>query len=291
VLVDPAPPCQQHVLGDRQRLKQVLLNLLSNAVKYNRAGGSVQLACQQVAGERLQIRVTDTGLGITPEAQQRLFVPFERLSLEQTSIEGSGLGLPLSQRLAEAMGGSLGMVSTVGQGSSFWVELPLADSPAEGAQRQQLPAWSQPSQPPPHGPTLTVLYVEDNLPNLQLVERVLSRRPGVKLITAMRPQLGLDLAEHHQLDLVLLDLQLPDMPGIEVLRRLRTNPRTTRIPVVVLSADARPNFITQVLKEGARAFLTKPLDVNELLALVDTIAAEHERAGSTSTSSFRTTIG
>ena len=160
VLVDPAPPCQQHVLADRQRLKQVLLNLLSNAVKYNRAGGSVQLACQRVAGDRLQVRVTDTGLGITPEAQQRLFVPFERLSLEQTAVEGSGLGLALSQRLAEAMGGTLGLVSTVGQGSSFWVELPLADAPDEGAQRQQLPARSQPSQPPPLSPTLTVLYIE-----------------------------------------------------------------------------------------------------------------------------------
>ena len=129
-----------------------------------------------------------------------------------------------------------------------------------------------------------MLYIEDNLPNLQLVERVLSRRPGTKLIPAMRPQLGLDLAEHHHPDLVLLDLQLPDLPGIEVLRRLRTNPNTTDVPVVVLSADARPSLITQLLAEGARAFLTKPLDVNELLALLDTIAAEHQQARSASTS-------
>ncbi len=290
LLASPTPSCATHILGDRQRLKQIVLNLLSNAVKYNREGGSVHLACDQVDGGRLRIKVTDTGPGIPPEAIQRLFVPFERLSDEQGSIEGTGLGLPLSKRLAEAMGGTLQVESAVDRGSTFWVELPLTEGPVQRADRQQQKEASPApvEQPDRAGPGLTVLYIEDNLSNLQLVERVLSRRQGVKLISAMRPQLGLDLAGEHQPDLVLLDLHLPDMPGQEVLRRLRSNPKLAEIPVVVLSADARPSLIEQLLQQGARAFLTKPLDVKELLGLLDDVAAGRKRADApdpTSTSS------
>ena len=133
------------------------------------------------------------------------------------------------------------------------------------------------NEPEPSAP-LTVLYIEDNLSNLQLVERVLSRRPGVRLISAMRPQLGLELAAEHDPDLILLDLHLPDMPGQEVLRRLQAEPRTAQVPVVILSADARPSLINELLAQGVRAFMTKPLDVKELLGLVDGIAAERARA-------------
>jgi PAS domain S-box-containing protein len=279
VLVGPEVACATHVLGDRQRLKQVLLNLLSNAVKYNREGGSVQLACEPVAGGRLRILVTDTGLGIPAEAVERLFVPFERVTDSQRGIEGTGLGLPLSKRLAEVMGGTLELESTPGQGSTFWVELPLAESPVaqdhgQGAQEEE------PEEEPAEqaGPAITVLYIEDNMSNLRLVERVLSRRPGVRLISAMRPELGLELAAEHHPDLVLLDLHLPDLPGQEVLRRLQANPRTAGIPVVILSADARAGLIQRLLEQGARAFLTKPLDVRELLGLLDTVAAEREQA-------------
>jgi CheY-like chemotaxis protein len=149
------------------------------------------------------------------------------------------------------------------------------------AERQQeLPAPAPapaPAEPEPEPePTLTVLYIEDNLSNLQLVERVLARRAGFRLISAMRPQLGLDLAAEHNPDLVLLDLHLPDMPGQEVFRRLQANPRTAKVPVVILSADARPVLINELLAQGVRAFLTKPLDVRELLELMDTIAAEQQ---------------
>jgi PAS domain S-box-containing protein len=279
VVMGPEVSCATHVLGDRQRLKQVLLNLLSNAVKYNRDGGSVQLSCEPVAGERLRIKVTDTGLGIPPEALGRLFVPFERVAREQSAIEGTGLGLPLSKRLAEAMGGTLDLESTPQQGSTFWVELPLVEGPVQQDERER-PDEPAPAtqEPEPAGPTLTVLYIEDNLSNLQLVERVLSRRPGVRLISAMRPQLGLDLAAEHDPDLVLLDLHLPDMPGQEVLRRLQANPKTAGIPVVILSADARPGLVQRLLEQGARAFLTKPLDVKELLELLDAVAAEGQEA-------------
>jgi len=276
-----AGSCAAHVHADRQRLKQILLNLLSNAVKYNRAGGSVQLACERVAGERLRVKVTDTGPGIAPESLERLFVPFERLTSEHSLVEGTGLGLPLSLRLAEAMGGTVGLTTRVGQGSSFWVELRLVEGPTQRAGRQ----WHAPRSPDQDqlmetGPSLTVLYIEDNLSNLELVDRVLSRRGGVKLISAMRPQLGLDLASEHHPDLVLLDLHLPDMTGEEVLRRLRSGPKTASIPVVILSADARPGLITGLLESGARAFLTKPLDVRELLRLIEVIAAEQERSDS-----------
>jgi PAS domain S-box-containing protein len=276
LLVSPPATCQIHVQGDRQRLKQVLLNLLSNAVKYNREGGTVQLECGPAADGRLRIQVVDTGPGIAAEAMGQLFVPFERLGNEQSGVEGAGLGLPLSRRLAEAMGGTLDVASVPGQGSSFWVELPQAEGPVQRAERRQ--ELDPQAQPPPEepAPTLTVLYIEDNLSNLQLVERVLSRRPGVRLISAMRPQLGLDLAAEHDPDLILLDLHLPDMPGQEVLRRLRAEPRTAEVPVVILSADARPTLVDQLLGEGARAFLTKPLDVKELLELLDAVAGERD---------------
>jgi PAS domain S-box-containing protein len=280
VMVGPDVSCATHVLGDRQRLKQVLLNLLSNAVKYNREGGSVHLACEPVAGQRLRIKVTDTGLGIPPESVERLFVPFERVGSEHSAIEGTGLGLPLSKRLAEAMGGTLDLASTPQQGSTFWVELPLVEGPVQQDERRsqvEAPPATEPAEP--SGPTLTVLYIEDNLSNLRLVERVLSRRPGVRLISAMRPQLGLDLAADHHPDLVLLDLHLPDMPGEAVLRRLQASPRTAGIPVVILSADARPGLVQRLLEQGARGFLTKPLDVKELLEVLDGIAAEREQAG------------
>jgi PAS domain S-box-containing protein len=279
LLVSPPVSCQVHLLGDRQRLKQILLNLLSNAVKYNRQGGTVQLECGPGAEGRLRVAVADTGPGIARESIDQLFVPFERLGGEQTGIEGAGLGLPLSRRLAEAMGGTLEVESTPGQGSRFWVELPAAEGPVQRAERQQeLEELAAPGEPEP--PTaMTVLYIEDNLSNLQLVERVLNRRPGIRLISAMRPQLGLDLAAEHDPDLVLLDLHLPDMPGQEVLRRLRAQARTANVPVVILSADARPALINELLAQGVRAFLTKPLDVRELLELLDSVAAEQQPTG------------
>jgi CheY-like chemotaxis protein len=269
-----------HVLGDRQRLKQILLNLLSNAVKYNRQGGTVQLECGTGAEGRLRVAVADTGPGIPPESIHQLFVPFERLGGEETGIEGAGLGLPLSKRLAEAMGGTLEVSTTPGQGSRFWVELPAAEGPVQRAEREQelAPAAADPEPEP--STTLTVLYIEDNLSNLQLVERVLNRRPGIRLISAMRPQLGLDLAAEHDPDLILLDLHLPDMPGQEVLRRLRAQAATANVPVVILSADARPALINELLAQGVRAFLTKPLDVKELLELLDSVAAEQQPVSS-----------
>jgi PAS domain S-box-containing protein len=288
LLASPPVSCQVHIMGDRQRLLQILLNLLSNAVKYNRQGGTVQLACGLAGEGRLRIEVADTGQGIAPDAMDRLFVPFERLGRESSGVEGAGLGLPLSKQLAEAMAGNLGVSSTAGKGSTFWVELPLAEGPVQRAEREdELPAptLAHPELEPQ--PTLTVLCIEDNLSNLQLVERVLARRSGARLISAVRPQLGLDLAAEHDPDLVLLDLHLPDMPGQEVFRRLQANPRTAHVPVVILSADARPTLVNELMAQGVRAFLTKPLDVREMLELLDTIAAEQQPRSPTGTGELR----
>jgi signal transduction histidine kinase len=258
------------VRADRQRLQQVLLNLLSNAVKYNRDGGTVTVSCAAAAEPgRVRVAVSDTGPGIAPAMQARLFTPFDRLGAEQTEVEGTGLGLSLSKRLVEAMGGRLLVESRPGDGATFIVELAAAAAPALAATAAGDGAATA-APPPIQG---TVLYVEDNLANLRLVERVLDRRPGLSLLSAMQGSHGLELARSHRPGLVLLDLHLPDVHGDELLARLRGDARTQDIPVVVLSADATAGQIRQLLDAGARAYLTKPLDVTELLALLDEVFA------------------
>jgi len=255
----------QHVLADRQRLKQVLLNFLSNAVKFNRVGGVVTVSCEHAAAERLRVKVTDTGPGIQAEMIERLFTPFERLGADQSGVEGTGLGLALSKRLVEVMGGAIGVDTAVGRGSIFWVELPRAEHPAE-----LVFAGTAEVTPAPTSPTLgTVLYIEDNPSNLRLVQRVVALRPRVKLLSAMSGRLGLELAREHRPDLILLDLHLPDIPGTEVLEQLQADRRTRETPVVVISADATPGQIERLLGAGAREFLTKPVDVKRLIQLLD----------------------
>jgi len=257
-----------HVLADRQRLKQILLNLVANAIKYNRRGGSVSLSCGSVDPGRMQLRVTDTGPGIAAEDLDRVFMPFERLGAERTDVEGTGIGLALSRRLAETMGGTIEAVSTVGSGSSFWVELPIVESPIERLERLTAGGDVEPVVAP-SGPGRTVLYVEDNVSNLRLVERILGEVDGFELISSMEGRLGFELAREHQPALVLLDLHLPDMRGEEVLHELANDPATASIPVVVVSADATSGQVRRLLDAGAAAYLTKPLDVRELLRLLD----------------------
>jgi CheY-like chemotaxis protein/anti-sigma regulatory factor (Ser/Thr protein kinase) len=254
------------VTADRQRLSQVLLNLLSNAVKYNREGGEVRIACELVPGERVRVRVTDTGAGIEPEHRGQLFVPFARLGAEHSEVEGTGLGLALSLRLVEAMGGTLELERSSAEGSTFALELRLSRDPVErleGRTPAPLVPGTRIRSP------VTLLYVEDNLANLSLVETILSERPGWKTIPALQGRMGTELAREHSPDLVLLDLHLPDVQGDEVLRRLRGDERTARIPVVMISADATPRTIDRLIAEGADAYLTKPLDVDEFLSAID----------------------
>jgi CheY-like chemotaxis protein len=226
-----------------------------------------------VSACRIRLEVSDTGIGITEEGMGRLFSPFDRLGAEHTDVEGTGLGLALTKRLVEAMGGTIGARSVPGQGSTFWVDLdvaaqePVVHKPAERVSPAE--PWS--------APDLTVLYIEDNQANVRLVQRILSLRKGVQALVAMQGSLGLDIARTQAPNLILLDLDLPDMPGAEVLRRLRADPATASIPVVVISADATPGQISRLRAEGAVAYLAKPFDVDRLLAAVD----EHARAPAT----------
>ena len=260
-----ATGAHEHVRADRTRLQQVVVNLLANAIKYNRDGGEVSVQWSAVGPQRVRLVVADTGVGIAEDDLVRLFLPFDRLGAEQSDVEGTGLGLSLSKQLVEAMGGAIGVASQLGVGSSFWVELPLADAPRQ--QRQELLVPVAPA-PVDAGPR-TVLYVEDNVSNVKLVERIVARRPGVTLMVAMQGLLGLDLAFEHRPSLVLLDLHLPDLSGEEVLRRLRADPRTSATPVVVLSADATRGQAQRLRAEGATDYLTKPLDIPRLLRVID----------------------
>ncbi len=256
-----------HVHADRQRLTQVALNLLTNAIKYNREDGQVAIGCSRTDDTHLRLIVTDTGIGIAEAHMSRLFAPFDRLGTEQTEVEGTGLGLALTRRVVEAMGGTIGATSVAGQGSTFWVEFTDAtpeDSPdVPSPAAADSPAGATPAR------DATILYVEDNLANVRLVQRILTQRTGIELITAMQGSLGLELARSQHPDLVLLDLNLPDMPGVEVLRRLRADVATASIPVVVISADATARQVERLRQEGAADFLSKPFDVGQFLAVVD----------------------
>jgi signal transduction histidine kinase/ActR/RegA family two-component response regulator len=263
----------QYVLADRQRLQQVLLNLLSNAVKYNHPGGWVAVSCTSTPERRLRLVVTDSGWGMTEDQLRRLFTPFDRLGAEQREqIEGTGLGLTLARHLVEAMGGALQVTSAPGRGSTFAFELELAEGPS----LHPGTAAAATARPGAATPDLTVLYVEDNLPNLHLVEKLIARRSGIRLISAIQGRVGLDLAREHRPDLILLDRHLPDVPGEEILQQVLADPRIRHVPVVFLSADATPGEIQRLLAAGAHGYLTKPLDVPRLYALLDEVDARKE---------------
>jgi PAS domain S-box-containing protein len=254
------------VRADQQRLKQVLLNLLSNAIKYNRPEGSVTVSCEPAMEDRIRIVVRDTGYGIPGDKLGRLFAPFDRLGVEQSGVEGTGLGLALSKGLVEAMGGTLGVESLEDEGSRFWAELSLA-SPPEPTDPPEATRFDTRSELAAR--THTLLYVEDNLANLRLMERVFQHRPQMKLLTAMQGSLGLELAREHRPDLILLDLNLPDISGDKILLRLREDVALRHIPVVMISGDAVPSHVERMLQLGAQGYLTKPFDIQELLRLVD----------------------
>ncbi|MDX2152066.1 MAG: ATP-binding protein [Bryobacteraceae bacterium] len=259
------------VRADRHRLKQVLLNLLSNGVKYNREGGAVTLSCLEPGKNRLRIQVADTGIGIPPDKMDRLFQPFERLGAEETGVEGTGIGLTLSKRLVEAMGGRIGVESGLDWGSRFWVDFECADLSELGGPVNSS-AGLVSADAAIRGERLPeVLYVEDNPSNQDLVERILAHRPGVRLAVARNGREGIRMAEERLPALILLDVHLPDIDGFEVLQQLRASERTREIPVTVVSADATPRQAERMLSAGARNYLTKPIEVPKLLTVVDEI--------------------
>ena len=274
----PKLPTDLCVAADHKRLRQVLLNLLSNAIKYNHPTGTVSVTVGHPADQRLRISVTDSGRGIPANSLGKLFTPFERLDAAQAGIAGTGLGLALSRQLMHAMHGTLEVSSLPGQGSTFWLDLPTTEpvTTQPAAQSGNL-AHRDPGNGGgcSSGDAKRVLYVEDMVENMQLVERILTRRPHVTLIPAMLGAIAQDLARNHQPHLILLDLHLPDITGEEVMRRLQADPTTSSIPILVLSADATEDHIARLLATGAAGYLTKPFAFNDLLHTIDELLHPH----------------
>ena len=253
------------VQGDNQRVRQALINLLTNAVKYNRENGRITVSCRIVNAGRLRIEVRDNGLGIASDKLPLLFTPFERIEQKHGTIPGVGIGLHITKQLVEAMHGTVGVESVLGQGSTFWFELPLAEATQEPGL-----AAEKTGQPMPHGDVrLVVLYIEDNPVNLKLMQAALRNRPGVILLTAGTAEEGLIVAKENLPDLILMDIQLPGIDGITATTLLKATDATRDIPVVALSADARKEDIDRALRSGCSAYLTKPIDLQALYRLID----------------------
>lgn len=281
------PPLDATVHADRTRLKQVLLNLLSNAVKYNRDGGTVMVGAVPLPGQRLRITVQDTGIGMAPEQLQSLFQPFNRLGQEAGNREGTGIGLVVTRHLVELMGGELGVASTPGTGSLFWIDLHTAppgeaDAPAatpDPAAAQPGPgdAAGQAGPPDAATPGVTVLYVEDNPASLALIQAALASRPAIRLISAPNGQRGLELARSQQPDVILMDNNMPVLSGAAAQSMLRADPQTAHIPVIAVSANAMPNAVSKGLEAGFFRYLTKPVDLQALHEAIDSALVEVAR--------------
>ena len=264
-------PC--YVMADRTRLKQVMINLLFNAIKYNQVGGHVTVQCSLTAGDAVRISVRDTGRGLAPDKLAQWFQPFNRLGQEKGAVEGTGIGLVVTQRLVQLMGGDIGADSTLGVGSEFWVNMPLTtapqlDTPIAG------PALTQGVNPSINRQLLrTVLYVEDNPANLELVEQMMARRPDLRLLSAADASLGIEFARVYQPEVVLMDINLPGLNGTDAMRILRADATTAHIPVIALSANAVPRDIQKGMDAGFFDYVTKPFKVQRLLDALDAALA------------------
>ena len=263
-----------HVVADRTRLKQVLLNLLSNAIKYNREGGSITVACSESAPGRGRITVQDTGVGLSPVQLSQLFQPFNRLGQESKTEDGTGIGLVVTKRLVELMGGEIGVASTVGIGSVFWIELKLAEGIAHIAPGETGKTGAAARNEPAGDAQPSLLYVEDNPANLKLIQEIISLRTDLSLLTAADGHLGFELARAHKPPVILMDINLPGMSGNDVLIKLRTDPQTAHIPVIALTANAMPRDIEKGLALGFFRYLTKPINIGELLEALDSALKE-----------------
>jgi signal transduction histidine kinase/ActR/RegA family two-component response regulator len=267
------------VIADRTRLKQVLINLLSNAIKYNSKHGTVVVSCEERAPNRLRLSVTDTGAGLSPPQVDQLFQAFNRLGQDAGGEEGTGIGLVVAKRLVELMDGEIGVVSTVGQGSVFWVELTKAVAPQLQTDPEPPAATAVPSASLP-ARTPTVLYIEDNPANLLLVTQIVARFSTLRLISAVDGYGGIELARTAQPDVILMDINLPGINGLEAMRIVKADPRTSHIPVVALSANAMPRDVARGLEAGFFRYITKPIKVHEFVAsLKEALASIRQSPG------------
>ena len=251
--------------ADRTRAKQVLINLLSNAIKYNRAGGTVSVSCAPGRRNSIRISVRDTGNGLTPEQLAQLFQPFNRLGQQGGAEEGTGIGLVLCRRLVELMGGVMGVESTVGKGSEFWYELQRTVGPRVAGHEAEL----EHKHAAASGPSRVVLYVEDNKANMQLVKSLFDRRPDFQLLSAIDGISGVTLAHTARPDVILMDIDLPDISGFDAARLLASDPETAGIPVIALTANAMPRDVEKAKSAGFFRYLTKPVNLNELMTTLD----------------------
>ena len=256
------------VKADRTRVKQVLINLLFNAIKYNKPGGAVAVECTLSPPDSIRISVRDTGAGLAPEQLAQLFQPFNRLGKEASAEEGTGIGLVVTKRLVELMGGAIGVDSAVGVGSVFWIELSLTTAPQLAVREAERAALVRP-QVPDGTPLRTLLYVEDNPANLELVEQLIARRPDLRLLSARDGNRGIEFVRAYQPEVILMDINLPGMSGIQTLKILRADPATAHIPVIALSANAMPRDIEKGLAAGFFRYLTKPIKINEFMDTLD----------------------
>jgi CheY-like chemotaxis protein len=253
--------------ADRTRVKQVLINLLSNAIKYNRELGTVEVECTASTPERIRISIKDSGAGLPREKLAQLFQPFNRLGQETGTEEGTGIGLVVTKQLVELMGGTIGVESTVGVGSEFWIEL-IRDVTPQLVAGNAMPAELAPQAQGNAAPR-TLLYVEDNPANLMLVEQIIEGHPHLRMLSAGDGNLGIALARAHLPDVILMDINLPGISGFQALKILRDDPLTAHIPVLAISANAMPHDIEKGLETGFFRYLTKPIKVNEFLDALD----------------------
>jgi len=256
------------VKADRTRVKQVLINLLFNAIKYNRPGGTVAVECMLTSRDAIRISVRDTGAGLATEQLAQLFQPFNRLGKEAGAEEGTGIGLVVTKKLVELMGGAIGVESIPGTGSVFWVELGLTSAPTVAFQEADRAALVRP-QVPDGTPLRTLLYVEDNPANLELVEQIIERRPELRMLGAADGNLGIEFARAYQPAVILMDINLPGISGIEAMQILHADALTAHIPIIALSANAGRHDIESGLEAGFFNYLTKPINVHQFMDALD----------------------
>jgi signal transduction histidine kinase/ActR/RegA family two-component response regulator len=265
------------VKADRTRMKQILINLFYNAIKYNKPGGTVTVEVEPVEKDSIRIRVRDTGAGLGPAQLAQLFQPFNRLGKEAGAEEGTGIGLVMTKRLIETMGGAIGVESTVGKGSEFWVEIGLTGAPQTAFHALEEAAIDD-RDLPAGTPIKTVLYVEDNPANLELVEQLVARRRDLRLLSASDGELGLEYARTYLPELILMDINLPGISGIEAMKALRADPATAHIPILALSANAVPRDIEKAIAAGFSGYVTKPINVARFMTLLDDALAPAQAA-------------